>query len=126
MIEKLVRCLSIDAGTEGHRFADQCVVHRDDARPEISAVSESANIGRTQKASALVTVQGLQTPTTIEQRPCRIIQSHDQPPLCMIPTVSVAPGATHGPKEIHERDQGPSHIWRAAHSSVGGTEVPLV
>src|SRR5512133_424419 len=44
MIEQPVGCLGVDAGAEGHSLADQCVVHRHDARPEVSAVSETATL----------------------------------------------------------------------------------
>ena len=79
-IEQLVRCLGVDAGSESHRFADQCSSSHD-ARAKVCAISEAADTGRIEKTATLVAVQGLQTATTVEQRPSRIIQSHDQPPL---------------------------------------------
>ena len=72
MIEELVRCLGVDASTECHRLADQCVVHRHDARPEVSAVSEAADTGRTEETATFVTVQGFEPATTVEQRPSGI------------------------------------------------------
>ena len=49
----------------------------------------------------------------------------------MIPTVSVVLGATHGPKEIHVRDQGPANLKLLAlalwiRRSQLETKVPLI
>lgn len=55
-------CLGVDAGAECHGFADHRVVHQHDARPEVSAVSEAADIRGTEKAAALVAVQRSRRP----------------------------------------------------------------
>jgi hypothetical protein len=67
IIEQLVRCLRIDARAECQRFADQRVVHWHDARPDVSAVSETADVGRAEQATTLLAVKGLEVPTPVEQ-----------------------------------------------------------
>lgn len=66
MIEQLVRGLRVDAGAKRQRFADQRVVHWHDPRPEISAVPETADIARAEKAAALLAVKGLEASTSVE------------------------------------------------------------